>query len=80
MTPRMLYALRKRQIARLQREELLVGIIAATSANFSFCRPEKPLTPEMFMLHPLPEQPEMPMTGEDIMAAFANYPNMKRVA
>jgi hypothetical protein len=80
MTPRMLYALRKRQIEQLQREELLVGILASTSANFSFCRPEKPLTPELFMLHPFPPQPEVPMTGEDIMAAFANYPNIRRVA
>jgi hypothetical protein len=73
-TPRMLHALRKRQIERMQREELLVGIISATTANFSFCAPDKPLSPETFMLHPFPPQPLKPLTGEDIMAAFASFP------
>jgi len=72
MTPRQLHALRKRQLQQLQREELLVGIIAATSANYSFCRPDRPLSPEVFMLHKLPPQPLKPVTGEDIMAAFAH--------
>jgi hypothetical protein len=74
MTPRMLHALRKRQIEQMQREELLVGILASTTANFSFCAPEKPLHPEIFMLHPLPPQPTKPVTGEDIMAAFSMFP------
>jgi hypothetical protein len=73
MTPRMLHALRKRQLEQLQREELLVGIIASTSANFSFCKPEDPLSPELFMLHPFPQQPIKPLTGEDIMAAFSIF-------
>lgn len=78
MTPRMLHALRKHQIEQLQREELLVGIIASTSANFSFCKPEHPLSPELFMLHPFPQQPPPPpMTGEEIMAAFRNFPKTK---
>lgn len=80
MTPRMLHALRKRQIEQLQREELLVGIISATSANFSFCKPERPLSPEVFMLHPFPPQPPKQLTGEDIMAAFKNFPKTKQVA
>jgi hypothetical protein len=67
----MVHALRKRQIEQMQREELLVGIISATSANFSFCRPEKPLSPEVFMLHPFPPPP--PMTGDEIMAAFSIF-------
>lgn len=74
MAPRMLHALRKRQIEQMQREELLVGIIASTTANTSFCRPENPFTPESFMLHPLPQDPPKPVTGEDIMAAFAHVP------
>lgn len=77
MTPRMLHALRKRQIEQMQREELLVGIIASTTANFSFCRPERPLNPEIFMMHPLPQEPPKPVTGEDIMAAFAHIPKAK---
>jgi len=74
MTPRMLHALRKRQIEQLQREELLVGIIASTSANFSFCAPETALRPESFMLHPFTPEPVRPLTGEDIMAAFIHFP------
>jgi hypothetical protein len=76
----MVYELRKRQIERLQREELLVGIIASTSANFSFCHPDKPLSPEIFMLHPFPPQPVKPLTGEDIMAAFASFPKTTKEA
>ena len=72
MTPRLIYALRKRQIERMQREELLVGILAATSANFSFCKPETPLSPESFMLHPLarPVEVEASTPGERLAAAF----------
>jgi hypothetical protein len=73
MTPRHLHALRKRQIEQMQREELLVGILASVSANFSFCRPDKPLSPEVFMLHPLARKPVRPMTGEEIMAAFTIF-------
>jgi hypothetical protein len=40
MTPRQVRALLKRQVKTWQREELLVGIIASTTANFSFCRPD----------------------------------------
>ncbi|HEV8189439.1 MAG TPA: hypothetical protein VGP83_16920 [Pyrinomonadaceae bacterium] len=72
MTPRMLHALRKRQLQQLQREELLVGIISATTANYGFCRPDNPINPEVFMLHKLPPQPLKPVTGEDIRAAFAH--------
>jgi hypothetical protein len=71
MTPRQLYALRKRKLEQMQREELLVGIIASTSANFSFCRPDKPLHAERFMLHPFPVEEDEPVTGEEIMALFA---------
>jgi len=74
MTPRQLFALRKRKIQIMQREELMVGIIASTSANFSFCRPDRPISPESFMLHPFPVQPEKQLTGEDIMKAFAHIP------
>jgi hypothetical protein len=85
MTPRMLHALRKKQLEQMQREELLVGILAATSANFSFCRPERPMRPESFMLHPfkadaLTQPSEHRVTGEDIMAAFAHIPKRRRIA
>lgn len=70
MTPRQLHALRLRQIERMQREEFLVGIIASTTANFSQCHPRRPMTPDSFMLHKLPEVQE-PITGEYLMAQFS---------
>jgi hypothetical protein len=71
MTPRHLHALRKRQEQKMQREELLVGIIASTTANSGFARPRAPVSPEAFMLHPFPAKP---VTGEDVMRAFAHMP------
>lgn len=73
MTPRQFHALKQRQMERWQREELLVGIIAATSANFSMCHPKRPLRADSFMLHPLKAEPEEPMTGDELMAAFAPF-------
>ena len=70
MTPRMVAALQARRLERLQREELLTGIIAATSANFSFCRPDHALTPESFMLHKLPERERKVLDGDELAAAF----------
>jgi hypothetical protein len=80
MTPRMLHALRKRQIEQMQREEMLVGIISATTANFSFAAPTPPMEPESFMLHPFAPEPVKPLTGEDIMAAFAHFPKTNKAA
>jgi hypothetical protein len=55
MTPRMVAALYKRHDERLYREELLTGIVAATTANTSFCRPEHGhLKPTDFLLRPQP--------------------------
>jgi hypothetical protein len=74
MTPRQIHALRIRQEQKMQREELLVGILASSTVNSGFCRPERPVRPESFMLHPFPVEPERAMTGEEIMAAFAHFP------
>jgi hypothetical protein len=68
----MVAALRIRRHYRLQHWEMLAGIIAATSANFGFCRPEKPLEPADFMLHKLPPEPEKPVTFMDFRKAFGN--------
>lgn len=71
MTPRMFYALQKVRLDQMRREELLVGMLCATSANFSFCRPEQPISAESFMLHKFPEGKKKdsgPVTGEMIMA------------
>ena len=76
MTPRQVHALLKRQVKTWQREELLVGIIASTTANFSFCRPAEPLEAESFMLHPI-EEDDDGLTGEEVMAAFSRFPKNK---
>jgi hypothetical protein len=68
MTPRQTGALNKLRMDRMQREEMLMGIVASTVANFGFCRPEKPLSAESFMIHKLPEVPSEPLTGEYIMS------------
>lgn len=62
MTPRQFRALQKVRLERLQREELLVGIIASTVENFSMCAPRKAVTPESFMLHKFPpkQNPDVP--------------------
>lgn len=72
MTPRQVAALRIRHHHQLQHQEMLAGIVAATSANFSFCRPEKAMNPADFMLHKLPPEPEKPVTYLDIRAAFGS--------
>jgi hypothetical protein len=58
MTPRQLHALRLRQIEQLQHSELMTGIIASVTANFSMMKPEPPFSAESFMIHKLPESPE----------------------
>lgn len=77
MTPRQLQALRQRHLQTQQREELLVGIIASTTANFSFCRPDKALSPESFMLQPIERKPERegPLTGERLMSLVRALPH-----
>ncbi len=63
-TPRMCGELYRVRLAQMQREELLVGIIAATVENFSPVHPEKIVSPESFMLHKFPEEP---FSGDLIM-------------
>jgi hypothetical protein len=76
MTPRMLHALRKRQIQHQQREELLNGLVCSTTANFSFCRPDKALNPEVFMLQPFEHKRETPtVTGEALMKMIRGLPS-----
>ena len=58
MTPRQLHALRLRQIEQLQHVELMTGIVASVTANFSMLKPEPPFSAESFMIHKLPGSPE----------------------
>jgi hypothetical protein len=67
MTPRQLHALRLRQIEHLQHAELMTGIIASVTANFSMTKPEPPFSAESFMIHKLPDSPEDEQEPEDEM-------------
>lgn len=72
-TPRMVYALRKRQLAEWQRQEFIAGQMAATTANFGFCRPKKVLRAEDFMIHPWPKARKRRrgrITNEELLRIF----------
>jgi hypothetical protein len=71
MTPRQFRALQKFRLHEMQRQELMVGILAATTQNFSACHPKQPVTPESFMLHKFTEKEPEPVTGELIMEVVA---------
>jgi hypothetical protein len=73
MTPRQLHALKRRQLAQWRREELLIGIVASTTANFSMCHPRSPIRADSFMLHPFPRGLEAQQTVEDVMSVFAMF-------
>lgn len=77
MTPRMFFELRKRQVGQWQREELLFGIVASTTANFSFSPPKRALTPESFMMHPFKTQrPDPPASkqGDALLSMLQAMP------
>jgi hypothetical protein len=77
MTPRHLHALRIRQEQKMQREELLVGIISAAVSDSGFREWKPRRTPESFMLHPFPPEPSRPITLEDARAVAAAFPQLQ---
>ena len=79
MTPRQLHALRLRQVEQLQHSELMTGIIASVTANFSMMKPEPPFSAESFMIHKLPgdaenEEPEDEMDGDKLLRILGGLP------
>ena len=79
MTPRQLHALRLRQIEQLQHVELMTGIVASVTANFSMLKPEPPLSAESFMIHKLPgsleDQEETDeMDGDKLLRILGGLP------
>ena len=79
MTPRQLHALRLRQIEQLQHSELMTGIIASVTANFSMMKPEPPFSAESFMIHKLPgsledEQNFEEMDGDKLLRILGGLP------
>ena len=67
MTPRQLHSLRLRQIEQLQHSELMTGIIASVTANFSMMKPDPPFSAESFMIHKLPNSQEDELEAEEEM-------------
>jgi hypothetical protein len=49
MSPRQLGQLTSRFERRQQREELLIGLLASVTANYSFCAPKEPLSAADFV-------------------------------
>ena len=79
MTPRQLHALRLRQIEQLQHSELMTGIVASVTANFSMMKPEPPFSAESFMIHKLPgslddEQEPEEMDGDKLLRILGGLP------
>lgn len=59
MTPRQLYALRKRKIQQMQWTEIMFSRLTAAVCNFGFARPKTPIEETAFMMHPFaPVTPE----------------------
>jgi hypothetical protein len=58
MTPRQLYALRKRRIQDMQWTELMFSRLTAATCNFSMAHPETPFSETDFMIHPFTPQPQ----------------------
>ena len=79
MTPRQLHALRLRQIEQLQHVELMTGIVASVTANFSMMKPEPPFSAESFMIHKLPgsladQQETDEMDGDKLLRILGGLP------
>ncbi len=80
MTPRQLHALRLRQIEQLQHSELMTGIIASMTANFSMMKPEPPFSAESSMIHKLPGdvehvEPDDEMDGDKLLRILSGLPS-----
>jgi len=60
----------------MQREEYLVGVIAAEVANGSFNRREKSMAAEDFMIHPLKVKTA---AGDAFLAQLAKLPGATQV-
>ena len=72
MTPYQFEGLLDRHKQRMDREELLNGILASTVANCGFARPEEPVAPRDFMPSQMGKPPEAMerMTAEDFSRAM----------
>jgi hypothetical protein len=80
MTPRQLFALRKRRIEQMQWTELMFSRLTAATYNSGFSRPETPYEQTHFMLHPFkaPQSnghtPEEELPGDTLLRMLAALP------
>ena len=74
LTPRMLRAIQRVRLAKMQREELMNGMLLATIENFSPNHPKQAVQPEEFMFHPFKRKPGSDrIWGEDIMREVRKF-------
>ena len=76
-TPRMVQQLSRERLKIVQTGELMLSRVAATVANYGFCRPSKLFDDDYFMVHPpkkrkAAESGEL-LTGDDIALAFSGF-------
>jgi hypothetical protein len=78
MTPRQVYALRRRKIEQMQWMELMFSRLTAAVCNFGFSRPETPIEETAFMMHPFKPQdmPAVPAEppGDALMRLLEKLP------
>ncbi len=74
LTPRQYHALVKRKERDIEHRELLAGIVASTTANFSMGAPERALSPRDFMpsqwVKELPEPEDVRALQESRITGF----------
>jgi hypothetical protein len=72
MTPRQLFALKRRKLFDMQCAELMMSRLTAAVCNSGFMRPKEPVEDTRFMLHPFPKPPEPP--GDAIIRMLEGLP------
>lgn len=76
MTPRMVNGLTNQRLENMRWQELMMGTIAATTANYSMRAPEKQFSAKDYMIHRYPElQEQKGVSGEEIQSVFASVTN-----
>jgi hypothetical protein len=71
MSPRQLGSLTGRFQSRQQREELLVGLLASVTANYSVSAPREPLSAVDFVFSGPKRSESAEMTDEQLDSVFA---------
>jgi hypothetical protein len=73
MTPRQLFALKRRKLFDMQCAELMMSRLTAAVCNSGFMRPKEPVEDTRFMIHPFPKRPEPPL-GDVMIRMLESLP------